>query len=65
MKHDKSKLKKDIYARTPRGFKENIKHMEQEGYSKKRAIGTAYGEADADLPENRDYHKLMKKFKNQ
>ena len=29
-----------------KGFQENIKHMEAEGYSKKRAVGTAYGEAD-------------------
>lgn len=58
------KLQVGIYARTPKGFKENIKHMEQEGYSKKRAVGTAYGEADKDFRKEMSYDDLMNKVKS-
>lgn len=37
-------LAKGKKARTPKGFQENIKTMNKA--SKKRAVGTAYGEAD-------------------
>lgn len=39
-----SKLVRGKKARTNEGFQENIRHMEKEGKSKKRAVGTAYGE---------------------
>lgn len=39
-------LAKGKKARTPKGFQENIKTMKKAGYGKKRAVGTAYGEAD-------------------
>ena len=37
-------LVKGQKARTNKGFQENIKTMEKAGKSKKRAVGTAYGE---------------------
>ena len=40
------KLVKGKKASTRKGFKQNIKVMEKAGKSKKRAVGTAYGEAD-------------------
>lgn len=53
MKKAKTRLQRGIYARTPRGFAANVRHMEQEGYGKKRAMGTAYGEADLDMKYQR------------
>ena len=38
-------LVKGTKARTRKGFAENIKTMEKSGKSRKRSIGTAYGEA--------------------
>jgi hypothetical protein len=62
----KDKLQHGIYARTPKGFKENMKTMEDAGYSKKRAIGTAYGEAHMDMKHdcNMGYKKLQDVVKN-
>lgn len=39
-------LVKGQKARTKKGFAENIKTMKKAGKSTKRAVGTAYGEAD-------------------
>jgi hypothetical protein len=58
----KEKLQTGIYARTPKGFDKNVKHMEQEGYSKRRAVGAAYGEAHKDMGMM-DYDKLMNRVK--
>jgi hypothetical protein len=42
----KNELVHGMKAKSPKGFAQNIKVMEKAGYSKKRAVGTAYGEAD-------------------
>lgn len=49
MKQVKREMKKGMLvkgkaAATPKGMSHNVKVMEKAGYSKKRAIGTAYGE---------------------
>lgn len=54
-------LVKGQKARSQKGFKENIKTMEKAGYGKKRAIGTAYGEAD--LAIDKDKKRAKKKCK--
>lgn len=38
-------LVKGPKAKSKKGFKKNIETMEKAGYPKKRAVGTAYGEA--------------------
>lgn len=59
----KAKLQRGIYARTPEGFSENISYMEQHGKSKKRAVGTAYGEAHLDMDKEVGYDELQSLIK--
>lgn len=40
------KLVKGKKAKMPKGFEQNIKRERELGKSKKRSVGTAYGEAD-------------------
>lgn len=44
-----------------KGFQENMRHMESEGYGKQRAIGTAYGEADKALRKASGQNDMCKK----
>ncbi len=55
------KLEKGKKAATPKGMAHNVKTMEKAGYSKKRAIGTAYGEVGMEKKARRDESKGMKK----
>lgn len=58
------KLEKGPIAATRQGMRHNIEVMKQAGYSDKRAVGTAYGEAGLGLrlnvPDRND--KRYKKF---
>ena len=60
MKKATTKLQHGSYSRTPKGFAKNMEHMEQEGYSKKRAVGTAYGEANNGKMSYDQLHKMIK-----
>lgn len=54
-------LVKGVKANLPKNFLKNVKTMQKAGYSKKRAVGAAYGEADLGI----DKHKrIMRKLKN-
>jgi len=55
------KLDKGKKAATPKGMKHNEEVMENAGYSKKRAEGTAYGEVGMEKKARRDESKGMKK----
>lgn len=55
------KLVKGKAAATPKGMSKNVKVMEKAGYSKKRAVGTAYGEVGLEKRASRDESKGMKK----
>lgn len=55
------KLEKGKKAATPKGMSHNVKTMERAGYSKKRAIGTAYGEVGMEKKARRDESKGMKR----
>lgn len=55
------KLEKGKKAATPKGMEHNKKVMEKAGYSKKRAIGTAYGEVGMEKKARKDESKAMKK----
>ena len=61
----KGPLVKGPKAESRKGFKKNIKTMEKAGYSKKRAVGTAYGEAylGIDDMEKKDAKKRRAKAK--
>lgn len=66
MKQVKREMKKGMLvkgkaAATPKGMKHNVKVMEKAGYSKKRAIGTAYGEVGMEKKARRAESKGMKK----
>jgi hypothetical protein len=55
------KLDKGKKAATKKGMSHNVKVMEKAGYSKKRAVGTAYGEVGMEKKATRDESKGMKK----
>jgi len=55
------KLEKGKKAATGKGMRHNIETMEKAGYSKKRAVGTAYGEVGMEKKASRDESKGMKK----
>jgi hypothetical protein len=55
------KLEKGKKAATPKGMSHNVKVMEKAGYSKKRAVGTAYGEVGMEKKARKDESKAMKK----
>ena len=57
----KGMLVKGKAAATPRGMSHNVKVMEKAGYSKKRAVGTAYGEVGMEKKARRDESRGMKK----
>jgi hypothetical protein len=70
MKQVKREMKKGMLvkgkaAATKKGMKQNVKVMEKAGYSKKRAVGTAYGEVGMEKAgrknESRGMKKAMKK----
>jgi hypothetical protein len=66
MKQVKREMKKGMLvkgkaASTKKGMKHNVKVMEKAGYSKKRAVGTAYGEVGMEKKARRDESKGMKK----
>lgn len=56
-------LVKGPKAKTRKGFSKNVETMEKSGKSKKRALGTAYGEAylGIDDMEKKDRKKKSKK----
>lgn len=63
-------LVKGPKAKSRKGFAKNVKVMEKAGKSKKRAVGTAYGEAylgiddlEKNARKNKMRRKLMKKGK--
>jgi hypothetical protein len=58
---NKGMLVKGKAAATPKGMSKNVKVMEKAGYSKKRAVGTAYGEVGMEKKARRDESKGMKK----
>lgn len=55
------KLVKGKKAAAPKGMKHNVKVMEKAGYSKKRAIGTAYGEVGMEKMSRRHESEGMKR----
>lgn len=55
------KLVKGKKAETPKGMSKNVSVMEKAGYSKKRAVGTAYGEVGMAKKARKDESKAMKK----
>ena len=57
----KGMLVKGKAAATKKGMKQNVKVMEKAGYSKKRAIGTAYGEVGMEKAGRRHESRGMKK----
>ena len=57
----KGMLVKGKAAATKKGMKHNVKVMEKAGYSKKRAIGTAYGEVGMEKKGRRDESRGMKR----
>lgn len=57
----KSRLVKGKKAASPSGMRHNVKVMERAGYSKKRAVGTAYGEVGMEKKARRDESRGMKK----
>lgn len=66
MKQVKREMKKGMLvkgkkAATKSGMKHNVKVMEKAGYSKKRAIGTAYGEVGMEKKARRDESRGMKR----
>ena len=68
MKQVKKEIKKGMLVKgkaagTAKGMKNNVKVMEKAGYSKKRAVGTAYGEVGMAKKASRDESKGAKKKK--
>lgn len=61
MKKKVSPLAKGKKAVTPKGFAENIKREKELGKSKKRAVGTAYGEAYLGIDKMEDKKRKKKK----
>lgn len=66
MKQVKREMKKGMLvkgkaAATKKGMKQNVKVMEKAGYSKKRAIGTAYGEVGMEKAGRKNESRGMKK----
>jgi len=66
MKQVKKEVKKGMLvkgkkAATPKGMSHNVKVMEKAGYSKKRAVGTAYGEVGMEKMARKHESKGMKK----
>lgn len=66
MKQVKKEMKKGMLvkgkaAASPKGMKHNVEVMEKAGYSKKRAVGTAYGEVGMEKMTRRHESKAMKK----
>lgn len=57
----KGMLVKGKAAATPKGMSHNVKVMEKADYSKKRAVGTAYGEVGMEKKARRDESRGMKK----
>lgn len=55
------KLVKGKKAETAKGMRHNVKVMEDDGYSKSRAKGAAYGEVGMAKKASRDESKAMKK----
>lgn len=58
-------LVKGPKAKSAKGFAKNVKTMEKAGKSKKRAVGTAYGEAYLgidDLEKNAQKNKMRRKM---
>ena len=65
MKQVKKEMKKGMLikgkaAASPKAMSHNVKVMEKAGYSKKRAIGTAYGEVGMEKKARRDESKAAK-----
>ncbi len=56
----KGMLVKGKAAASPKGMSHNVKVMEKAGYSKKRAVGTAYGEVGMEKKARRDESKAMR-----
>lgn len=66
MKEAKKEMKKGMLvkgkaAATPKGMEHNKKVMEKAGYSKKRAVGTAYGEVGMEKKGRHHESAAMKK----
>lgn len=57
----KGMLVKGKAAASPKGMSHNVKVMEKAGYSKTRAVGTAYGEVGMEKKARRDESRGMKK----
>lgn len=55
------KLVKGKKAETAKGMSHNVEVMRDAGYSKKRAVGTAYGEVGMAKKASRDESRGMKK----
>ena len=55
------KLDKGKKAETAKGMRQNVKGMEKAGYSKARAVGTAYGEVGMAKKASRDESKGRRK----
>lgn len=56
----KDQLVHGMKAKTPKGFQQNIEVMEKAGYGKKRAVGTAYGEADRGMMSMDQLYKKIR-----
>lgn len=56
----KGMLVKGKAAASPKGMSHNVKVMEKAGYSKKRAVGAAYGEVGMEKKARRDESKAMR-----
>lgn len=56
----KEQLVYGMKAKSPKGFQENIKRELDLGKSQKRAVGTAYGEADRGMMSMDQLYKKIK-----
>ncbi len=56
----KNALVKGKKAAAPKGMSHNVKVMEKAGYSKKRAVGAAYGEVGMEKMARRHESSAMK-----
>lgn len=54
------KLTRGAKARSPKGFADNMKREKELGKSKKRQVGTAYGEADLAIDSARRKKRAAK-----
>jgi len=61
MHKEKHALVKGKKAETAKGMRHNVKAMEEAGYPKRRAVGTAYGEVGMAKKAERHESKGMKK----